>query len=185
MKKYIIIGLIIAALLGIVVALSCILHSQIKETKRLQNNFTVEYTDNHSIQQTITPAELKKYFSDFNSTLKQYGIKAKQVQNIVNIQYHYIDTLIPRDTLIYVYDTISHGYYAEFDTQSNCTRVTGNVYNNSIQIESVETTDSILISLYREKNCLFNHRIKAIAISSCKGDTLQILRNLKIQKKYR
>jgi len=185
MKKYIIIGLIIAVLLGIVVALSCILHSQIKETNRLKTNLMAEYTDNHSIQQTITPAEFKKYFADLNTKLKQYGIKAGQVQNIINIKYHFIDTLIPRDTLIYVYDTIGHDYYAEFDIRSNCTRVIGNVCDNIIEIESVENYDSILISLYREKNCLFNHRIKAIAISQCKGDTLQILRNLKVERKNR
>lgn len=80
--------------------------------------------------------------------------------------------MIPRDTLIYVYDTIRQDYYTDFDVSSACIRVVENICNNIIEIENVETTDSILLSLYREKKCLFNHRIKAIAVLGCKGDTL-------------
>lgn len=185
LKKYLIVGSIGLILLTAVVVLSYFLIRQIRETNRLHSNYTTELIGDHSTQQTITKAELKKYFADLNTKLKQYGIKAGQVQNVINIQYHYIDTLIPRDTLIYVYDTISHLPVADFDIQSKCHRITGCISNNTIEIDRIETTDSILISLYREKRCLFNHRIKVIAISSCKGDTLQILRNLKIQRKYR
>lgn len=185
LKKYLIVGSIGLILLTAVVVLSYFLIRQIRETNRLHSNYTTELIGDHSMQQTITPAEFKKYFADLNTILKQYGIKAGQVQNIINIKYHFIDTLIPRDTLIYVYDTIRHDYYAEFDIRSNCTRVIGNICDNIIDIDSVENYDSILLSLYREKNCLFNQKIKAIAISECKGDTLQILRNLKVQRKYR
>ena len=185
LKKYLIVGSIGILLLIAVVVLSWLLIRQVRETNRLHSNYAIELLDDHNSQQTITPAEFKKYFAEFNETLKKYGIKAGRVQNVVNIKYHLIDSVVVRDTLVYIYDTVSHLQVADFDLQAQCHRITGCISNNNIEVDRIETTDSILIALYREKNCIFNHKIKAIAISSCKGDTLQILRNLKIERKYR
>jgi hypothetical protein len=89
-----------------------------------------------------------------------------------------------KDTLIEYYDTSFIVTFSDFDIKTDCHRVIGYILSDTLAIQSIETTDKLLISLYKEKmKCLFKKRgIKAIAISECKNDTLQVLRNLKVGK---
>jgi hypothetical protein len=86
--------------------------------------------------------------------------------------------------LIEYYDTIFIVTFSDFEISTDCHRVIGYILSDTLAIQSIETTDKILVSLYREKmKCLFKKRgVRAIAISECKGDTLTILRNLKVGK---
>ena len=181
MKKYLFI--IIAVLLLVIGILTVVLISVSKEKNRISENFKVEVTGQMSELQTLTKQELKKYHSDITRELKTFGIKAGQVTNIVNVKYNYRDTLIKKDTLIYVYDTIKHISTADFKISDKCFSIAGRVENSNIYITDYSHTDSILIALYKKRKCLFQKPIyRAIAISSCSGDTLQILNNIKIQK---
>ena len=181
MKKYLFI--IIAVLLLAVGILTAVLISVSKEKNRISENFKVEVTGQMSELQTLTKQELKKYHSDITSELKKFGIKAGQVTNIVNVKYNYRDTLIKKDTLIYVYDTISNISIADFHINDNCVSISGCVQNSNIYVTDYSHNDSLLIALYKKRKCIFKKPIyRAIAISSCSGDTLQILNNIKIQK---
>lgn len=182
MKKYLLIALCI--LLAAVVGLSLLLTKAKKENKRLSNNLEIELKRELNTQQTITTSEFKQYFSEDVETLKEHDIKPSQVENIIKVSYTYKDTLFSRDTLIYIYDTIRKTNIAGFEIATNCHVVSGCVVENNIEINGIETSDTLLISLYKEKRkCLFKaQKIKAIAISKCSGDTLEILRNLKVQK---
>ena len=178
MKKTI----IIAVLLGIVSLLIYLLINQKKEINKQKNNLKIEFKQELSKQQGITKKQFKESFEKEVELLKSYNIKPAQVESYIKIKYNFIDTLILRDTLVFVYDTVKSYNIAHFDVESPCNRIKGSVFENNIEIESVETNDSISISLYKEKRkCLFKKReIRVIAISKCKGDTLAILRNLKI-----
>jgi len=175
----------------LVALLFWIVVSSKKEILRLKTNADIVLRQELDRQQTITKKEFKKYFSEISDTLKSYGIKANQVQNIVQVKYIYKDTLIPkyvlnfRDSIIEYYDTSFVVTFSEFDVESKCNIVHGYILSDTLVIQSVETNDKVLISLYREKmKCLFKKRgIRAIAISECKGDTLEIIKNLKIGKK--
>jgi uncharacterized protein HemX len=180
MKRYIIIfALIIAAVL-----LSVLLHKTVKENNRLKNNFEIEVKRQLNTQQTITKSELKEYFSEDVATLKEHDVKLSQIENIIKVKYHYVDTLIRKDTLIYTYDTIQNAQSAQFSVENGCYSVFGNIIGNCIEINRMENNDTLLISLYKEKRkCLFKQRrIKAIAIAKCSNDTVAILRNLRIEK---
>lgn len=168
---------------GLAIAIAMLVKSN-REIRRLKDNFDTEISGRKDVQQTITPNELKKYFQEELDKLKEYGIKAKNVENIINVSYLYRDTLLYKDTLVYVYDTITEARYAPFSFDSKCWSISGFVKEDTVGVDNVVFNDDILISLYKEKRkCLFERRkVKAIAISDCTGDTLRILRNLKIEK---
>lgn len=173
----------VALIAGLAIVIAMLVKSN-RELGRMRNDFDVEITGRKDIQQTITPKELKRYFSDEIAKLKEYGVLAKNIENIVNVSYVYRDTMLYRDTLVYVYDTVRNVVEAPFNIETGCWNVSGVVTDKSITVDGFEMRDSILISLYKEKRkCLFERRkVKAVAISSCKGDTLTILRNLKIER---
>jgi hypothetical protein len=191
MKKVLIKIGIRVVLVGVLILFFYLWQKERNERKRIQENFDIEITNERERQQTLTTKEFKKYFDEYVAELKNYGIKPNQVENVVSVRYVYKDTLIQkqvlnfRDTLIQVYDTAFTVSFSDFDIESNCNRVTGKIIADTLIIDSIETTDNLLISLYKEKRkCLLKKRsIKAIAISECKKDTLTILHNLKIGKK--
>jgi hypothetical protein len=182
MKKTIIISLIIFILTAATVSLSVMLINQIAEKKRLKDNLKVEISGDHSLQQNLTTAELKEFFPQEIQSLKKFDVKPGYIENIVKVKYNYIDSICIKDTLIYHYDTVRQTLRADFSLQANCTSINGYVENNTIVTERISTTDTLLICLFKEKRqCLFKPRlVKAIAISGCNGDTLTILRNIKI-----
>ena len=182
-RKIITIGIIVL-LASLVALFSSLWIKQKKETKRQKSNFEIELIQELDRQQEISKKQFKELFEKEVATLKEYDIKPKQVENIIKIAYNYIDTLIGRDTLVWIYDTIREYEIAYFDVLSECNRVKGSVFADTVEITSVEPMDSLLIALYEEKRkCLFKRRaVKAIAISECKGDTLQVLRNLEVGK---
>jgi len=159
------------------------------EKEQLKTNFEIELNNIRERQQQLTGKELKTFHKDITDTLQNYGIKPKQVENIVKISYRYKDSVIPkyelifRDTIIKLFDTSKIVFATDINVATKCNIIKGNIIDNVLTINSIETTDTLLISLYKEKRkCLFRKRgIKAIAISQCKGDTLTILNNLKIK----
>lgn len=181
--KKIILGAAAVILAALIVILSVSLRKAKREMKRIKSNYEAQISD-HSIQQTLTPAELKKYFADEIARLKEYGVRARNIENIVNVQYLYRDTLIYRDTLVWVYDTVTDYKFAPFDICTPCWSVFGKVIGDTVELYDVSVNDEIDVAIYREKRkCLFQkQRVKAIATSRCSGDTLRILRNIKVEK---
>lgn len=165
-----------------VVVLSVCLYKSVKNSSRLKSDFETELKKDYAVQQEITRKELKKYFADEVSKLKEFGVKPGQVENIVNVEYRYIDSVRYRDTLVWVYDTLKNDRTAAFDVKTECYTINGEITADTLEICGFEYNDDLLVSLYRERRkCLFEKRkVKAIAISGCTGDTLNIMRNLKI-----
>lgn len=168
---------------ALIIVLSVSLNNAKREMKRIKSNYDAQLSD-QSYQQTLTPAELKKYFADEIARLKEYGVRTRNIENIVNVQYLYRDTLIYRDTLVWVYDTVTDYKFSPFDICTPCWSVFGKVIGDTVELYDVSVNDEIDVAIYREKRkCLFDkRRVKAIAISRCSGDTLRILRNIKVEK---
>ncbi len=184
MKKTIIIIVFCVAMAAAVATLIAITIRQSREISRLGENFRTEVSGDRSVQQAVTKAELKELFSDELATLGDYGIKPRQVENVINVEYHYIDTVRYRDTLVWVYDTVIRAHRTPFEIDGDCYSISGEIYADTLEIGCYQSNDEILLSLYKEKRkCLFEKRkVRAIAVSACKGDTLAILRNLKVVK---
>jgi len=180
---------IIVILLVSVVFIARLYRQEKQEYQRNRQNYDIEQRHERDRLQILTKKEFKTYYRDFAAPLKNYGVKPGQIENIVKVSYRYKDTLIPeyvlkyRDTLIEVFDTVFFTGISNFEVESKCNTVKGVIIGDTLLIESIETTDKLLISLYKEKRkCVFKKRkIKAIAISECKGDTLTVLNNLKIK----
>lgn len=185
-KLWILIAKIAAVVLMVaaIVIMAICLKKMGEEKRRLKENFDIEVKKEVSRQQKITVGELKEYFHKEVETLKEYGIKPKDVEQIVEISYFYHDTTVYRDTLIYIYDTVKSAKTADFCVETECFNVDGQIIGDTLEIRDIKSYDEILIALYKEKKkCLFDkRRVKAIAISGCSGDTLAIKRNLLIEK---
>lgn len=166
-----------------IIILSVSLHKANKEKRRVQDNWEAAVSD-RSRQQTIDVGELKEYFKKEVEMLKEFGIRPRDMEHIVEVSYVYRDTTVYRDTLIYVYDTVRETKLADFCVETKCFNVDGRIIGDTLEIYDIAMADEILVALYKEKRkCLFDkRRIKAIAISACSGDTLAILRNLKVER---
>jgi len=175
---------IVLLMIAAIVILSISLNNVIKENRRIKSNYEAEVRKEYARQQTIDVRELKDYFAKEVEILKEHGIKPRNVENIIEVSYILRDSTRYRDTLVYVYDTIRKSKTADFCVVADCYSVDGQIFDDTLEIRSVEAYDELLIALYREKRkCLFEkQKVKAIAISGCSGDTLAILRNLKIEK---
>lgn len=158
-----------------------------KELERIKANTAAAATGDPSYQITLTKRELKEYFSQELAKLKEYGIPARNVENIVEIRYEYRDSVRYRDTLVWVYDTMGVERIAPFSIDGNCYSIEGFVFDDTVEIYCHQVYDDLLISLYREKRkCLFEkQKVKAMAISGCSGDTVAIVKNIVVQKKGR
>jgi hypothetical protein len=183
MKKLLIKIAVFVLLITLILCLCLWIAKLRSENKRLGTNYAAEVSKDYSAQQTITTKELKQYFKEEVSQLQEYDVKAKNIENIIKIQYKVMDSLHVRDTLLFIYDTIKHYSIANFDLTTKCNHIKGTISQSQIEITEIETTDTILIALYKEKRtCLFQPRkVRAIALSQCKRDTLAVLRNLKVQ----
>ena len=177
--KIVVVVLMVAA----IVVLSVLLHNANKEKNRVQDNWEAAVSD-RSRQQTIDVGELKEYFHDEVETLIKFGIKPRNVDNIVEVSYVYRDTTIYRDTLIYIYDTVREVRTADFCIDTKCFNVDGRIIGDTLEVYGINMADEIMVALYKEKRkCIFDkRRVKAVAISACSGDTLAIIRNLKIER---
>lgn len=173
-----------ALMVAAIVTMSVCLKKQGDEKRRLKENYDIELSKDHARQQTVDVQELKDYFAKEVETLKQHGIRARDVENIIEVSYHYRDTTIYRDTLIYIYDTVRSSKTADFCVETPCYNIDGRIVDDTLEIYGITAQDEILVSLYKERRkCLFGKRlVKAIAVSGCSGDTLSILRNLKVGK---
>ena len=185
-KLWILLVKIIVAVLMVaaIIVMAVCLKRQGDEKRRLKANYEAEVLGERARQQTVDVQELKDYFAKEVETLKQYGIRAKDVENIIEVSYHYRDTTIYRDTLIYIYDTVKSARTADFCVETPCYSIDGRIMDDTLEIYGIAAQDEIIVSLYKERRkCLFGkRRVKAIAVSGCSGDTLAILRNLKIWK---
>lgn len=166
-----------------IVILSVCLHKANMEKRRVQDNWEAAVSD-RSRQQTIDVGELKEYFHEEVETLKKFGIRPRDIEHIVEVSYVYRDTTIYRDTLIYVYDTVREERTADFCVETKCFNVDGRIIGDTLEVYGINMADEILVALYKEKRkCIFDkRRVKAVAISACSGDTLAIIRNLKIER---
>lgn len=182
MKKNIIILCVFSLITAAFIITLVCLFKERKESKRLLENYKIEATAKYEYLQSVTEKELKDIYKMYYDALKEYKIKPKDVESIVEIEYRYVDSVRHHDTLVFIYDTIRKYDIAEFSIGGNCWSLSGSVYNNNVVAENFRYNDSILISVYKEKRkCLFGKRhVKAIAISACTNDTLTILRNLEV-----
>lgn len=158
-----------------------------KELERIKANTAAAASGDPSYQITLTKRELKEYFSQELAKLKEYGVIARNVENIVEIRYEYRDSVRYRDTLVWFYDTIGMERIAPFSIDGNCYSIEGVVFDDTVEVYCHQVYDDLLISLYREKRkCLFEKQnVKAIAISGCSGDTIAVRRNVKVKRKSR
>lgn len=183
---YVLIAKIAAVVLMIaaIVIMAVCLKKQGAEKRRLKENLDIELKKDKSYQQTIDVGELKEYFHKEVETLKEYGIRPKDVQSIVEVTYFYHDTTVYRDTLVYIYDTIRSAKTADFCVETDCFNIDGQIIGDTLEIRDIKSYDEIMVALYKEKRkCLFDkRRVKAIAVSGCSGDTLTIKRNLLIER---
>ncbi len=172
----------VALLVSAVVVMAVRLKKQGDENRRMKDNYEAEIRRDMARQQTLDVNELKDYFAMEVETLREYGIRAKDVENIIEVSYHYRDTTIYRDTLIYIYDTVMEANRADFSVWTPCYSIDGQITGDTLEIHSITAQDELLVTLYKERRkCLFGkRRVKAVAISGCTGDTLAILRNLKV-----
>lgn len=178
--KIVVVLLMVAAIVIMAIALK----KQGDNNRRLKANMEAELSGDKSVQQEYTVREFKEYFDDEMKLLKEHGVPARNVENIVKVSYIYRDTTIYRDTLIYIYDTIYKAQRADFCVETECFNVEGHIVGDTLEINDISAFDEVTVALYKEKKkCLFERRkIKAIAISGCTGDTLAVLRNLKVVK---
>lgn len=174
----------VVLMVAAIVIMAVCLKRQGAEKRRLKENYDIELSKDRSRQQTVDVQELKDYFSKEVATLKEHGIRPKDVQNIVEVTYYVHDTTIYRDTLVYIYDTVRNAHKADFCVETNCYNIDGQIIGDTLEIYGITAQDELLISLYKEKaKCLFGkRRVKAIAISKCTGDTMTIKRNLLVGK---
>jgi len=183
-KPYIYI-IVLSALLVLSIALSLWRVSVLNgEVRRLKSGWDAELMQQLDVQQTVTRRELKDWFDGYVSELRNYGVRTANVENIVNVEYRYRDTTIVREQVVFVYDTIREVYCQTFDVGTECYRIVGSVCDSTVTILEHDVYDDLLLSLYRERRrCLFEPvKVKAIAISKCKGDTLKVLRNISLEK---
>lgn len=175
---------VVVAMMAAIIIMAVCLKRQGDEKRRIEANYEAEISKDYSRQQTIDVGELKQYFNKELQLLKEQGIKARNVENIIKVSYIYKDTTIYRDTLIYVYDTVRSVRKADFCVETPCYNIDGQIVGDTLEIRGITAQDEILVALYKEKRkCLFEKRkVKAVAISGCTGDTLAILRNLKIER---
>ena len=181
-KRRLVEVIVTLSLVAAVAVLSVSLHRSVKNSNRMRADFETELKRDYTVQQEVTRRELKRYFEEEVSKLKEFGVKPAQVENIVNVEYRYIDSVRYRDTLVWRYDTVRNTSTATFDVSADCYTVSGEIIGDTVEIRAFEHNDDILVSLYKERRkCIFEKRkIKAIAISGCTGDTLKITRNLKV-----
>jgi hypothetical protein len=174
----------IMVLIGIIIAMGAMLRHYIAESRIAKRNLEIELRGEYERQQELTVKQLKEGFKEELETLKEHGVRAKDVGYIVKARYNYIDSVRVRDTLVWAYDTIRDDMVASFDVRHGCDRITGTLYYDTITIETIERDDEIMVTLYKEKRkCMFKAReYKAICTSKCTGETMGILRNIKVRR---
>ena len=183
MKKYIIIGAIFAILVCSLVTTSILMNRYRKIAERNEDNYTA-VVQNRALQQKLTVSEFKEYYPELAKTAKEYGIKPKNLEHVIEAKYSYKDTLIAKDTLIYVYDTVKQDFKADFRYTDSCFTVAGTVYKNGyIEITDKGCQDNITTMLFKTRKCIFKKwKYKAVVVSKCTGDTLEVKNNIKIVK---
>lgn len=185
-RVWILVAKIAAAVImaAAIVIMAVCLKKQGDEMRRVKSNYEAEVRRDMARQQTVDVQELKEYFSKEVEILKANGIKPRNVENIIEVSYIMRDSTRYRDTLVYIYDTVRMSRTADFCVKADCYSVDGRIYDDTLEIYGLTAYDEILVALYREKRkCLFERqKIKAVAISACSGDTLAVLRNLKVER---
>lgn len=178
-----ILKILIPIIFLIVFSILCVsISKKNKEIKRIKENYEIIVNNNEARQQSITLSELKDYFSEEVNTLKEYNIRPKDVQNIIEYHYVFIDSIVYRDTLVYIYDTVRNVSTSEFCVNGNNWTVAGKIICDTIEIENVEINDDFIVTLYKErKKCIFDkRRISAIVVSKYSGKQ-KIYNNLLVE----
>lgn len=176
-KKIIYSAIAIAVLIEIVII--SILIGTMRNNKIAKINYEALKKDN-ALQQELTRSELKKYYENELNTLKDLGVKNRQVERIVETSYNYVDSTIYHDSLIFVFDTIVESPLARFEIDAKCNTISGYVVDNILTVDNIENHDTLLMCLYKQKKkCIFERRkYRALVYSGCTGDTMQVFTNI-------
>ena len=178
--------IIIIAIL-VIAGLSIAVKFYKNESKRYHGNYEAMF--DKSLEQNITLKEFKEKYAAIADTLKQYHIKPRQIERVVQIKYQYRDTgshtvkIVEVPKIVY---TIPKNitYTKTFTHSTQCFYISGTVTDTTVTITEQSITDTILIALTKTRKCLFKPPVyRATAISQCKGDTLPVLNNIQIIKK--
>ncbi|MDL2297294.1 hypothetical protein LJC37_04995 [Bacteroidales bacterium OttesenSCG-928-E04] len=158
-----------------------------RNSQRLSENMDIAMKNEGDRVRTLTVKELKTYYEDIVDDLKKNDISPKQAMHIIQTEYLVKDTTVYRDTLIYVRDTVENIMKAPFCFESDCFAISGTVYSNDfVEINEHVYRDTVTAVVFKEKGCLFKKPVyRAKVISSCTGDTLQVLHNIQVIKNKR
>jgi len=165
------------------------------EQSRLLNNQTALAKGILSMQKTYSRSEFKEYYPEFKRLLSEYGIKINKVDHYIQTSYNLVDSpIVSHYTRI---DSFPDTRF--FTVYDNCYEISGISYKDSI-ITQAFRHDTLSTFLYRQtnKDIFFAFRwwhkvwdgifyndgwhYKAITVSSCNNDTLQVNDNVKIRK---
>lgn len=149
---------------------------------RLETNYQAS-VENNAIQQEITKREYKKYYEkNLDSILKVMDIKSKNVKEVVITKYNIKDTTITH------YSTEKVKIYGEdkFLIPKGCFTVSGKLDSTGITLNTIDNNDELTYILHRKhtKRFLFfrwAYQNQGLMYSKCKGDTIPIDINLKIE----
>jgi len=163
-----------------------------ENVNRLEKNQNA-LIQNQSEQIELTKREFVKLYHKEDSIAQKIGIKPNQVQQVIVNNYHYKDTSIVQFPTIKIGDTI------KFIKPVGCLKVEGYVLRDSITFTNQRFDDILHTFLYRNKrdtkisfgkNIAYDHSflffkwndrtINAKTYSECKGDTIKVENNLKI-----
>ena len=185
-KKYLKIGGIVIAVLSLllITGLSIALKYYKNEATRYKENYNATF--DKSLEQNVTLSEFKEKYASIADTLKQYKIKPRQIERVVQFQYVYRDTGRREIQIIeiytYIYDTV---YISRvFEAHTGCFYISGEVTDSSVIITEQSLTDTLYVVLTKYRTCLFGQPVyRAVAISQCTGATLPVLNNIHVIKK--
>jgi hypothetical protein len=186
LKKYFTIGILILTVMVIIAfaGLTVAVKYYRNESRRFKGNFEAEH--DKSLEQNLTINELKKYNAGIVEELKEYKIKPRQVERIVQVQYQYRDTGTHTVEIKEVEKIINDTIYIfrGFEYNTGHIYLSGTVTDSAVMFNEISVTDTLLIVLTAQRECLFKPiKYQATAISKMKGDTMPILNNIQVIKK--
>lgn len=176
--------LIVVVIIGMIAGGIGLIGYLVKENGRLRDNSEILLSETRDEMLALTRKELKSYYEGIIDTLNSYGVRTRNVENIVRVSYKNIDTTVVREEVVYVYDSNNEVLWGEFLFEDRCYTIGGIVYGDSVvELNRREYHDSIMIALYKKRRFFRKPKYKAIAVSSCMGDTIQVIDNIKVVKR--
>lgn len=181
LKTYFAIGIVLALAASVFLNFrSC------KEIDRLSTNQDNYATGNHSGQVTLNLGEFKKYYEALAKLAKDYDIKPRQIEYVYQIVPEYRDCVrtVRNDSIVYLPDSTEVRY---FTIDQPCYSIWAVSYPDSGSAQLFKTDTLTIIPYWYRKGCWVIRWLKPkfydiIAHSACSGDTVAVIRNIKIKK---